>query len=154
MVLVVLVAGTVAGVGGYSAWTGSPNEIRLEVTLSSPTVAVDEAFALEIQVENVTLDPVEINAVGLDQSLLDGVVVDRMSLIASSEETSQPEGTWTDYALDHTLDGGDKLTIHYTLRATQAGTYQGEANVWVDSEVALGVTRSKTRSESVEIRVQ
>jgi hypothetical protein len=154
MVFVVLVVGTAAGAGGYSAWTSAPNEIRLDVSLSSPTVAVNEPFTVEIEVENVTLDPVKINAVGLDQSLLDGVVVDQMSVIAAGQETPQPQGTWTDYALDHTLDGGGKLMIRYTLHAIQTGAYQGEANVWVDSEIALGVTRSKARSESVEIQVQ
>ena len=155
--LTTIAIAVVAGVGGYDMLTSEPNEIRLFVNLSSPAIAANDSFTLDVEIENVDVDidsALQVNAVGLSQSLLNGVVVDEMAVIVAGELSVQPPGDWTDYALDHDLIGGGKMTIRYTLRATQPGTYQGEVSVWVNSELVLGVTKSKARSESVQIRVQ
>ncbi len=152
--LAVIAVGVAGGVVGYNTWTSDPNEIRLTINLSSPTVVSNETVTLTVEIENVTLDSVSVDAVGLEQSLLNGAVVEQMVLVIGGQETLQPQGNYTHYTLNQTLDGGAKLTIRYTLRATQPGTYEGAAKAWVDSELALGVTRSKARSESLQIQVQ
>ena len=153
--LTVIIVGIAGGYSGYDMWTSAPNEIRLDTILSAPAVAVNEAFTLEIEIENVDVSlEVQINAVGLERSLLNGLTVDSVIVINGGQEIAQSPGNWADYKLDQSLAGGSKMRIRYTLHATQPGTYEGEVNVWVDSEMIAGVTRSKARSESVQIRVQ
>jgi hypothetical protein len=155
--LTVIIVGAAGGYGGYEMWTGEPNEIRLYLDQSSYVVSVNEPFLLEVEVENVDVDiasDVHVNAVGLDQSLLNGLAVDDMTLIIAGQEIPQAPGDWTDYKLDQSLAGGGKMTIRYTLRATQPGTYQGDVSVWVDSELVAGIERSKPRAETIRIQVQ
>lgn len=153
--LTLLAAVAAGGVGGYTTLTGEPNEIRLELSPAEVTARVDELFTVELEVENVDLDAVPINAVALEQSLLDGVFVAQTDPIYRDvEERSYPVyGDWTEYAIVQTLRGGEKTTITLTLKATTSGTYSGDVMVWVDSDV-MGVTVGRARRAPLDVVVQ
>lgn len=153
-VLAVLAVAVAGGVGGFSFMTGEPNEIRVELDPANVVVAVNETATLVIEVENVDVNAITLKAVGLEQGLLDGIVVEQSEpMYRSIKERSHPiHGSWTEYALDYRLQGGEKLTLTLTLRAVQAGTLKGDIMVWVDSDV-VGVSVARARRAPLEIVV-
>ncbi|MBN1202201.1 MAG: hypothetical protein JXJ20_10130 [Anaerolineae bacterium] len=150
-VLVVFGGGTGAFVLNMA---DEPNEIRVQ--LSEPgRVAVNETVALEVTIENVSMDPVTINGVGLEQSLLDGIQVTGTDpAYTGSEDRNSPlSGDWTEYRLDRDLAAGDTLVVTLTLQGTEPGSYSGDVAVWIDSDV-FGVSMARARREELSLDVQ
>jgi hypothetical protein len=118
-------------------------------------VSVNDQFTVSLTIENVSLDAVTIDGIGLDSHLLDGVSVMGMDPLYQSAETRNYPlyGKWTEYTLDQTLLGGEKLTATLTLTALRPGTYSGDLTVWVRSEL-LGMPFSQARRATLEFKVQ
>jgi hypothetical protein len=116
---------------------------------------VGETFTVELTIENVDLDAVNINGIGVDQSLLDGLSVEQMDPgYRTVEERNYPVyGHWNEYKLNSSIFGGEKLTVLVTFRATKAGQYSGDISVWVDSDV-FGLTVSRARRATLDVSVQ
>jgi hypothetical protein len=151
-VLVVIGGGIV---GGLNVLSGEPNEIRTTVEPAEITVATGETVTVELTIENVDLDSVNVNHIGIDQSLLDGVSVEQMdpAFRAVKERNYPVYGHWNEYQFDRVIFGGEKLTVVITFRAAKAGQYSGDVSVWVDSSL-LGLTVSRARRAALDIRVQ
>lgn len=151
--VLVVIGGGVAG--GLNILSGEPNEIRTTVEPAEVTVAVGEAFTVELTIENVDLKAVDINHIGIDQSLLDGVSVEQMDpAYRDVNERNYPVyGHWNDYQLDRAIFGGEKLTVMLTFRATKAGQYSGDVSVWADSDVA-GLKVSRARRAELNVKIQ
>lgn len=147
--LAALVAG---GVGGYTTLLSEPNEIRMNLDPATTTVTVGQEFTVSVEVENVDLDAIPLNAIGLEQSLLDGVeVVSIDPAYLKTEDKSIPVyGEWTEYQLGRNLSGGEKITITLTLRSKQAGLFSGNVTAWVTGDV-FGMSMGRARRATLEI---
>jgi hypothetical protein len=153
LAVIVVIGGGV--VGGLNILSGEPNEIRAQLEPAEMTVPVGDTFRVELTIENVDLDSVNINGIGVDQSLLDGLSVEQMDPgYRAVEERNYPVyGHWNEYKLDSSIFGGNKLTVLVTFRATKAGQYSGDVSVWVDSDV-FGLTVSRARRAALDVSVQ
>lgn len=141
-------------------WLGSePNGIRTRVEADRTMLAVGETMALNVTIENVSLDPVQVNSVGLEADLLDGLTL--VQTLVGGEPQSLPVderdfpviGTWTEYSLDREIAPGETLDVTFVLEAVEPGSYLGEVTTWVDSR-PLGLPLVQARRESVDYAVQ
>jgi hypothetical protein len=155
LVLAVLVICLGGGAAILLTLAGQPNSIRVTVEPGRNVVAVNDQFTVSLTIENVSLDAVTIDGIGLDNHLLDGASVTAMDpLYQSAEARNYPlYGKWTEYTLDQTLLGGEKLTATLTLTALRPGTYSGDLTVWVRSKL-LGLPFSQARRATLEFKVQ
>jgi hypothetical protein len=151
--VLVVIGGGIAG--GLSILSGEPNEIRTKVEPAEITVAAGETFTVDLTIENVDLNSVNINNIGIDQSLLDGASVEQMDpAYRTVKERNYPVyGHWNAYQFDRTIFGGEKLTVAITFRAAKAGQYSGDVSVWIDNDV-LGLTFSRARRVTLDVKVQ
>jgi len=146
-------------VGGGAAvlltLAGQPNSIQVKVEPDRDVVAVNDQFTVKLTIENVALDAVTIVGIGLDSHLLDGAAVTAMDpLYQVAKERNYPlYGKWTEYTLDQTLLGGEKLTATLTLTALRPGTYSGDLTVWIRNKL-LGVSYSQARRATLAFTVQ
>jgi hypothetical protein len=62
-------------------------------------------------------------------------------------------GNWTEYTLDRSIFGGEKLTVMITFQGKTAGQYSGDVSVWIERSVA-GVKVSRARRATLNITVQ
>jgi hypothetical protein len=150
--LVVVLGGGVTGSLLYLA--GKPSSIEVSIPELQP-VAANQSFTVEVTIENVSLDPVTINSIGLDTSLLDGITVLQIEpAYRSAKDKSYPlYGDWREYTLNKSLPGGDKLTVILTLQANQPGTYSGDVMVWIKSRLlGMSVARAGRASLKIEVR--
>jgi hypothetical protein len=164
LMLIVLAALATCG-GGVVAFLlylgGDPNAIEiLEDDFKAPeTVALDETFAVEFTVKNVSLDPVTINGVGLDKSLLDGVEVveisvEDQSVRLSTEDRNYPlYGDWREYELDRDVPDGDTVAITFMFKATKIGIHSGDLTVWIESDF-LGMPIARARRKALDFDVR
>ena len=150
---VVVIGGGVFG--GLTILSGEPNEIRTSLDPGAITVAAGETTTVELTIENVDLNTVKVNGIGVDKSLLDGVSVDQMDPGYSDVNTrSYPlYGNWTEYTLDRSIFGGEKLTVVITFRGDTVGKYSGDVSVWIESSVA-GLKVSRARRVNLNVTVQ
>lgn len=156
--LVLLVAVVVIGggvFGGLTILSGEPNEVRTSLDPAEITAAAGETFTVELTIENVDLNTVKVNGIGVDKSLLDGVSVEQMD--PGYREVNSRNyplyGNWTEYTLDRSIFEGEKLTVVITFRAKSAGQYSGDVSVWVESNVA-GLNVSRARRAVLNVKIQ
>ena len=155
LVLAVLAVCVAGGAAVLLTLAGQPNSIRVKAEPDRDVVAVNDQFTVNVTIENVALDAVTIDGIGLDGHLLDGAAVTAMDpLYQSAEARNYPlYGKWTEYTLDQTLLGGEKLTATLTLTALRPGTYSGDLTVWVRSKL-LGMPFSQARRATLAFKVQ
>ncbi len=152
LVIVALVA--------LALWLGSePNGIRTRVEAGPTRRAVGEAMTLHITLENVSLDAVHVNGVGLDSDLLAGLNLVQ-TLVGGEPQTLPVEerdypviGAWWEYGLDRAIAPGETLDVTFVLEAVTPGSYVGEVTTWVES-TPLGLPLVQARRESVDYAVQ
>lgn len=158
--IVVLLILVIAALVVLLVWIGSePNGIRTRVEADRRMLSVGETMALNIAIENVSLDPVQVNGVGLEADLLDGLSL--VQTLVEGDPQSLPVderdfpviGTWTEYSLDREIAPGDTLDVTFVLEAVEPGSYLGEVTTWVDSR-PLGLPLVQARRESVDYAVQ
>lgn len=156
LILIVLIAVLVV----LLVWLGSePNGIRTRIEADRTRLAVGETLALKVTIENVSLDPVQINGVGLDAGLLDGatlvqtLVDDQPATLPVSERDYPVLGAWQEYGLDRQIAPGDTLDVVFVLEAVTPGAYTGEVTAWVDSR-PLGLPLVQARREKFDFAVQ
>jgi hypothetical protein len=150
---VVVIGGGVFG--GLSILSGEPNEIRASLDPAAITVATGETTTVELTIENVDLNTVKVNGIGVDKSLLDGVSVEQMDPGYRDVNTRNYPlvGNWTEYTLDRSIFGGEKLTVVITFQGKTTGRYSGDVSVWIESSVA-GVKVSRARRATLNVTVQ
>jgi hypothetical protein len=155
LVLAILVVCVGGGAAVLLTLAGQPNSIRVKVEPDQNVVAVNDQFTVKLTIENVALDAVTIDGIGLDSHLLEGAAVTAMDpLYQAAQARNYPfYGKWTEYTLDQTLLGGEKLTATLTLTALHPGTYSGDLTVWVKSRL-LGVPFSQARRATLAFKVQ
>ena len=155
LLLVILMVCVGGGTAVLLTLAGQPNSIQVKVEPDRDVVAANDQFTVTLTIENVALDAVTIVGVGLDSRLLDGAAVTAMDpLYQSAEERNYPfYGKWTEYTLDRTLLGGEKLTGTLTLTALRPGTYSGDLTVWIRNKL-LGVSYSQARRATLAFTVQ
>lgn len=138
------------------ALAGEPNDIRVRLDANRRTVAANEEFTIQLNVENVSLDPVTLTGVGLDQSLLDGLEVVRTEppFRAITERDYPIYGAWSEFSLTQDMPEGGVLTLTLTLRAAQPGLYEGDVTVWIENDILGIVPVSRARRAPLEIEVQ
>jgi hypothetical protein len=156
--LILLIALVVCGcIVGSTLITlaGQPNAIRTSLDTERVNVAANEQFTVTLTIENVDVDKVTINSIGLDGDLTDGATLVSMSpAYREVKEQDYPVfGKWTQYTLDQTLLGGDKLEVTLTFQAGQAGSYSGYIAAWVQRDF-MGVAFEQARRESIKLVVQ
>jgi len=158
--IVVLLIVVIAVLVVLLVWFGSePNDIRTRVEADRRMLSVGETMALNVTIENVSLDPVQINSVGLEADLLDGLTLVQTLVEGAPQSLPVDErdfpliGTWTEYSLDRELAPGDTLDVTFVLEAVEQGSYLGEVTTWVDSR-PLGLPLVQARRESVDYAVQ
>jgi hypothetical protein len=134
---------------------GEPNTI--EMTLDGPGLAgVNETFQVEITLENVSLEPVTVNAIGLKDDLLNGATLlgSEPAYREAKEQDVMLFGTWRYLTYERDLSPGETWVVLLTLQAAgQAGTYSGDVAVWVEDEV-LGITLERARRETLRFEVR
>jgi hypothetical protein len=150
---VVVIGGGVFG--GLSILSGEPNEIRASLDPAAITVAAGETTTVELTIENVDLNTVKVNGIGVAKSLLDGVSVEQMDPGYRDVNTRNYPlvGNWTEYTLDRSIFGGEKLTVVITFQGKTAGQYSGDVSVWIESSVA-GLKVSRARRVTLNVTVQ
>jgi hypothetical protein len=150
---VVVIGGGVFG--GLSILSGEPNEIRASLDPAAITVAAGETTTVELTIENVDLNTVKVNGIGVAKSLLDGVSVEQMDPGYRDVNTRNYPlmGNWTEYTLDRSIFGGEKLTVVITFQGKTAGQYSGDVSVWIESSVA-GLKVSRARRATLNVTVQ
>lgn len=141
-------------------WLGSePNGIRTRVEGDRTRLAVGETLALNITIENVSLDAVHLNGVGLDSDLLAGLrlvqtLVDGEPQTLPVKERDYPViGAWWEYGLDRAVAPGETLAVTFVLEAVTPGSYVGDVTTWVKS-TPLGLPLVQARRESLDYAVQ
>lgn len=151
-ILVICVGG---GAAVLLTLVGQPNSIRVTAEPDRDVVAVNDQFTVTLTIENVALDAVTVVGIGLDSRLLDGAAVTAMNpLYQAAEARNYPlYGKWTEYTLDQTLLGGEKLTATLTLTALHPGTYSGDLTVWIKNKL-LGVSYSQARRATLAFTVR
>jgi hypothetical protein len=151
-VIVVIGAGIV---GGITTLSGEPNEIRVTLKPAEITAAAGDTFTVDLTIENVSLNAVNVNGIGIDKSLLDGVSVEQMDPgYREVKGRNYPlYGNWNEYTLDRTIFGGEKLTVVITFRAGQVGQVSGDVTVWIQNKIA-GLTVSRARRATLNVRIQ
>lgn len=158
--IVLLLILVIAALVALLVWLGSePNGIRTRVEADRTMLAVGEPMVLNVTIENVSLDPVQVNSVGLEADLLDGLTL--VQTLVGGEPQSLPVderdfpviGTWTEYSLDREIAPGETLDVTFVLEAVEPGSYLGEVTTWVDSR-PLGLPLVQARRESVDYAVQ
>ncbi|NLE50984.1 MAG: TRAPPC13 family protein [Chloroflexi bacterium] len=141
-------------------WMGSePNGIRTRIAADRTMLSVGETMALSVTIENVSLDAVQINSVGLEEDLLEGLTL--VQTLVGGDPQSLPVderdfpviGAWTEYSLDREIAPGDTLDVTFVLEAAQPGSYLGEVTTWVDSR-PLGLPLVQARRETLDYAVQ
>jgi hypothetical protein len=154
LTVLVICVGAVAGM--LITLASEPNDIRVQLDTNRRTVAANEEFTIAVNVENVSLDPVTLNGVGLDRSLLDGLSVVRSDPpFRSITERDYPiYGAWSEFSLDQDMAEGTVFTLTLTLTATQPGLYEGDVTVWIENDVLGIVPVSRARRAPLEIQVQ
>ncbi len=155
MVVLMLLAVCGGGLGVLVLYLGGePNAIRVEVA-APQTVALNETFTLEVTVENVSVDAVTVNGIGLEMSLLDGAeVVGVQPLQSAIRDRNYPFlGDWREYTFDSPVADGGKLVVSFTLKATAPGTYSGDVTAWIKSDV-FGLSLARARRFPLEFTVQ
>lgn len=154
IVLIVLV---VCGVifAAVSHFIGQPNALRTSLASNTNDLTVGEALTVTLTVENVDVDAVTISGIGLGKSLLKGLSVESIEprYRAIKKHDYPIYGEWSEYALDQTLLGGEKLDITLTLKAIQPGTYSGDITVWVESDF-YGISMAQARRETLRLKVR
>lgn len=152
LVIVVLVVGLI--------WLGSePNGIRTRVEADRRMLAVGETMALNVTIENVSLDPVLINGVGLERDLLGGLTLVQTLVDGAPQSLPVDErdfpiiGAWTEYSLDREISPGETMNVTFVLEAVEPGSYLGDVSTWVDTR-PLGLPLVQARRESVDYAVQ
>ena len=156
--LVVLAVMVLCGGGAASvALTalGEPNNIRIDVRVPEQNPVAGQEFTIEVEIENVDLDPAVITAIGLEQDLLDGLRVARTDpAYRSVEERDYPiYGAWSEFKIQQTVAGGSTLLVTVNVTAPTAGTFAGDLTVWVEADV-FGFKLAQARRETLEITVQ
>ncbi len=143
-------------VGGVSILSGEPNEIRTTMLPPEITVAPGESFIIELTIENVDLESVDINGIGVEQSLLDGISVLQIDPgYRSIDERNYPLlGEWTEYKYDQTIFGGETLTVLITFQANKVGEYSGDISTWIDSNIVGGIQASQARRAELQVTIQ
>jgi len=155
----ILLAALAVGGGGMGAVLlsviGQPNSIRVRVEPDKTTLAVNESFTVKVTVENVDLEAVTLAGIGLEESLTGGLRVEGTEPpYRTAEAREYPVfGKWTEYRLDQTLLGGEKLVFTFTLTATQPGAYSGDVTAWIEDSL-LGQSFERGRHAKLEFRVQ
>lgn len=173
LALLATCAGAIAAVLVFLA--SEPNEITVEVTsprqLAFAAGSADTA-AITLLIENDSLDAVTISAVGLDQSLLDGVAVsaiyvkdtpdpvnpdtDRPIRLSAKSRDFPLVGELEEYKLNQDMANGQKLYITLVVQPrpdpAAAGSYEGDVTIWVENEV-LGLSLSRAWRETVTIQI-
>jgi hypothetical protein len=155
ILLVILVVCAGGGAAVLLTLAGQPNAIQVKVEPDRDVMAVNDQFTVTLTIENVALDPVTVVGIGLDSRLLDGAAVTAMDpLYQAAEARNYPfYGKWTEYTLDQTLLGGEKLTATLTLTALHPGTYSGDLTVWIKNKL-LGVSYSQARRATLAFTVR
>ena len=116
-------------------------------------------MALNITIENVSLDAVHLNGVGLDSDLLAGLrlvqtLVDGEPQTLPVKERDYPViGAWWEYGLDRAVAPGETLAVTFVLEAVTPGSYVGDVTTWVKS-TPLGLPLVQARRESLDYAVQ
>lgn len=141
-------------------WFGSePNGIRTRVEADRTMLAIGETMALNVSIENVSLDAVLINSVGLERDLLNGLTLVQTLIDGTPQSLPVDErdfpvlGAWTEYSLDREIPPGETIDVTFVLEATEPGSYVGEVSTWVDVR-PLGLPLVQARRESIDYAVQ
>lgn len=141
-------------------WFGSePNGIRTRVEADRTMLAIGETMALNVSIENVSLDAVLINSVGLERDLLNGLTLVQTLIDGTPQSMPVDErdfpvlGAWTEYSLDREIPPGETINVTFVLEATEPGSYMGEVSTWVDVR-PLGLPLVQARRESIDYAVQ
>jgi|SRR5690554_92793 hypothetical protein len=141
-------------------WFGSePNGIRTRVEADRTMLAIGETMALNVSIENVSLDAVLINSVGLERDLLNGLTLVQTLIDGTPQSLPVDErdfpvlGAWTEYSLDREIPPGETINVTFVLEATEPGSYMGEVSTWVDVR-PLGLPLVQARRESIDYAVQ
>ena len=141
-------------------WFGSePNGIRTRVEADRTMLAIGETMALNVSIENVSLDAVLINSVGLERDLLNGLTLVQTLIDGTPQSLPVVErdfpvlGAWTEYSLDREIPPGETINVTFVLEATEPGSYMGEVSTWVDVR-PLGLPLVQARRESIDYAVQ
>ena len=152
LVIMAICIGVVAML--VTALVGEPNEIRTQVQVSQHNITSGDTFTIEITIENVDLEGVTITSIGMEDSLLDGLVIVSMEpSYRSVKGRDYPLlGSWNEYTLDQNLFGGDTLTVTLNVQAVQRGSYSGDVTVWVEGTL-LGVPFERARRDTLEFTV-
>jgi hypothetical protein len=154
IVLLVLVICGVA-VAAALHFVGQPNALRTSLASSTNDLTAGESLTVTITVENVDVDSVTIAGIGLGKSLLKGISLESITpnYRAIKKHNYPVYGEWSEYTLDQTLFGGEKLDITLTLKAVQPGTYSGDITVWVESDF-YGISMAQAQRENLRVKVR
>lgn len=158
--IVFLLVLVIAALVALMLWLGSePNGIRMRVKADRVRLAAGETITLNITIENVSLNPVHVNGVGLDSDLLAGLnlvqtlVGDEPQALPVEERDYPVIGAWWEYGLDRAIAPGEKLDVIFVLEAVTPGSYSGDVTTWVKS-TPLGLPLVQARRESINYAVQ
>ncbi len=153
LVVIALLLGGVAAVALY--WAGDPSIIEVKVVPAALVINATDPQTITVTIDNVGLDPVTVTGIGLDPDLLAGVRVTSMQPVytAVTERSYPLFGAWDEYRLDTVVQPGDTLEVALTLEGIQAGVYNTDLTVWIESDLAgIQVARAARTPLAVDVR--
>jgi len=131
-----------------------PNTIQVQV-VTPATTASGGPFTIDITIENVSLEPVTVASVGLDENILRGAeVVSSQPSYSSIKQRDYPYyGGWNEFMLDTELAPGETLMVTFNLQPKQVGSFSGDVTVWIE-DPTFGLQLNRARREAVTFQVQ
>ena len=139
--------------------SGEPNTVAIKVNSQANVIDRSGTLVVNISIENVGLDPITVQGVGLDADLLDNVVVQEILIDSQPARLSDDDksytiyGSWTQYTLDRELAGGRTIELTFALVPLEAGAHAGDVTVWIEEDM-LGMSLARAARERLDFEVR
>lgn len=133
---------------------GEPNTLEVEAAVP-PAILVSEPAPLAVTIKNISVDPVTIESIALEDTLMDGltVVSSDPPYTKAEERNNIIGGNWQQYTLNRTLSPGEEIVVTLMLQGTTPGQYTGDITVWVEDDI-LGVSLARAKHVEMTALVQ
>ncbi len=142
IVLVGVLVGCVVGIAAALHIGDEPDTLAVTPLFTPNRVKAGEPFTLTVDIHNIDTAGVTIVGVGLGETLLDGASVQAVEpTFRSVKSHSYPYyGDWQEYRVYKYLPADGTLTVTFSLKGLQPGTYTGDVTVWIEGKI-LGLLK-------------
>lgn len=112
------------------------------VAVTTPaTVNINEEFQIVVAVTDTSTQPRQIHSVDLKDTLLAGLTIVKIDPPANPAATGVALPGYTSHQARLPIAAGGTSTITITLKATSPGTFEGDIDVYVDTDMTFTTER-------------